>query len=138
MLLRRPPTFKGTSGQTSWRTDLGHAEKRGGWHLWRERERSAPIICTVKRELEVSPVRLSGERGESERRGREREERERERREGEERGGEIKVSEWRFLLREFGELVKRVILLNAAAAAAAATALPLNAASLDIDVVLSS
>ena len=59
----------GTSGQTSCRArgeegDLGHAEKRGGWHLWRERERArgAPIICTVKRELEVSPVRLSGER----------------------------------------------------------------------------
>ena len=99
MLLRRPLTFGGTSGQTSRRrTDLGHAEKRGGWRLWREREggRGAPIICTVKRELEVSPVRLSGER----------------------REGEIKVAEWRFLLREFGELVKRVILFDAATATA--------------------
>ena len=35
-----------------------------------------------------------------------------------EREGEIKVAEWRFLLREFGELVKRVILFDAATATA--------------------
>ena len=81
---------------------FGEREERG-------RERGAPIICTVKRELEVSTVRLSGE----ERRGEE---------------GEIKVAEWRFLLREFGELVKRVILFDAATATAAA--------SLDIALVL--
>ena len=72
----------------------------GGTFGEREGGRGAPIICTVKRELEVSPVRLSEERGE---RGRER---------------EIKVAEWRFLLREFGELVKRVILFDAATATA--------------------
>ena len=38
------------------------------------------------------------------------------RREMREREGEIKVAEWRFLLREFGELVKRVILFDAATA----------------------
>ena len=34
----------------------------GGTLGGRRKERGAPIICTVKRELEVSPVRLSGER----------------------------------------------------------------------------
>ena len=67
----------------------------GGTFGEREGGRGAPIICTVKRELEVSPVRLSDERE-----------------------GEIKVTEWRFLLREFGELVKRVILFDAATATA--------------------
>ena len=68
----------------------------GGTFEGTERGRGAPIICTVKRELEVSPVRLSDERE-----------------------GEIKVAEWRFLLREFGELVKRVILFDAATDATA-------------------
>ena len=44
--------------------------------------------------------------------------------EEEEREEKSKWYEWRFLLREFGELVKRVILLNAAAAATGEDAVP--------------
>ena len=79
------------------RRDLGHAEKRGGWHLWRERERGKER-CTHYLHSE------KGVGSQSSPPFRRREKRE----------GEIKVAEWRFLLREFGELVKRVILFDAA------------------------